>query len=343
VVGHRRGLVLSVRTVVLTIQGAERIRAELDEIPEIDVVARYELGGIKDPAVLARGLGGVEGPGGAWATIAASEPYTREVFAAVPSLEAIFRWGTGSDAIDIDAATDAGVAVITTPGVNAEAVADMALALMLACIRGLPGLDAAVRSGEWRGRGPSRDLAGATVGVVGLGWIGRAVTRRVRAFGCRVLAVEPHADAEFCAANAVELMDLETLLPQVDVLTLHAPLVAGTRGLIGASELALLPRHAVVINAARGDLIDQPALAAALSEGRIAAAGLDVFEREPVPPGDPILSAPNAILSGHVSSYTELGMTRMGEAVLANLREALAGRLPASCQNPQAWDPSRRR
>jgi phosphoglycerate dehydrogenase-like enzyme len=334
VVSDRRGLVLSLRTVVLTIGNAERIRAELEGIPEISVVEHYELGGARAADVLASGLDG------AWATIAASEPYTRELFSQAPDLKAILRWGTGSDAIDIDAATDAGVAVVTTPAVNAEAVADMALALMLACIRRLPTLDSAVRSGQWRSAGPTRDLAGATVGVVGLGAIGRAVARRLRGFGCRLLAVESNPDEAFCREYEVELLDLEAMLPQVDVLTLHVPHTPTTRRLIGAHELAMLPPHAVLVNTARGELVDQGALAAALAEHRIAAAGLDVFEDEPVPADDPILGAPNTLLSGHISSLTELGLDRTGEAVLANLRELLKGRLPASCLNPEAWSAS---
>jgi phosphoglycerate dehydrogenase-like enzyme len=319
--------------VVLALGAAERIAAELEALNEVTVVKRYELASAREDEVLALGLAG------AWAVVAGSEPYTRGLFAAAPGLKAILRWGTGSDSIDIPAATDAGVAVITTPAVNAEAVADMALALMLACIRRLVELDAIVRSGQWRGLGPTRDLAGSTVGVVGLGAIGRAVARRLRGFDCRVLAVEPNPDVEFCTRYEVELTDLDAMLPQVDVLTLHAPLMAATRRLIGARELALLPPHAVLVNAARGDLIDEPALVAALHSGQIAAAGLDVFEREPPAPDDPILSAPNTILSGHISSYTELGLDRTGEMVVANLRAALAGRLPASCLNPEAWAP----
>ncbi len=295
------------------------------------MAVRYDLGQARLANVLAEGLAG------AWATIAGSEPYTRELFAAAPELRAILRWGTGSDAIDIAAATDAGVAVVTTPGANAEAVADMALTLMLACVRRLPQLDEAVRTATWRTDAPTRDLAGATVGVVGLGAIGRAVTRRLRAFGCRVLALEPNPDPEFCARYEVEVSDLEPMLPQLDVLTLHAPASASSRGLIGARELRQLPRHAVVINTARGELIDQAALVEALHTGEIAAAGLDVFEREPVPSDDPILRAPNTILSGHISSYTELGLERTAEAVLANLRDVLAGRLPETCLNPEAW------
>jgi D-3-phosphoglycerate dehydrogenase / 2-oxoglutarate reductase len=322
----------AVHTVVLALGAAERARPELEQIPEIEVVEHYDLSSAREDDVILRGLDG------AWAVVAGSEPYTRAVLEALPDLKAILRWGTGSDAIDIPAATDAGVAVITTPAVNAEAVADMALALMLACIRRLLELDAIVRSGEWRGLGPTRDLACSTVGIVGLGAIGRAVTRRLRGFDCRVLATEPNPDLEFCREYEVELIDLDAMLPQVDVLTLHAPLIDGTRRLIGARELALLPRHAVLVNAARGELIDQAALVAALGSGQIAAAGLDVFEREPPARDDPILALPNTILSGHISSYTDLGLDRTGETVIANLRAALAGRLPSSCLNPEAWN-----
>jgi D-3-phosphoglycerate dehydrogenase / 2-oxoglutarate reductase len=320
-----------VRRVIITTEAAERARPELERIDGIEVVSRHELTHVRDAQALAEGLTG------AWATIAGGEPYTAAVFEAASALKTILRWGTGSDAIDIPAATEAGVAVVTTPGVNAEAVADMALGLMLACIRRIPALDDAVRTGTWRLDGPTRDLAGATVGVVGLGAIGRAVTRRLRAFGCHVLALEPHPDEDFCAQHEVELTDLEGMLPRVDVLTLHAPASPTSRGLIGAAQLRALPNRAVVVNTARGELIDQAALVRALRDGQLAAAGLDVFAHEPVPPDDPILSAPNTVLSGHVSSYTDLGLERTEEALLANVRAVVDGRLPESCLNPEAW------
>ncbi len=320
------------RNVVLATGTAEYAAQQLERIPGIEIIKRYELSSAHADG-LARGLA----EAGAWAVVAGSEPYTRAVFDKSPGLEAILRWGTGSDAVDISAATDAGVAVVTTPAVNAEAVADLAVALMLACLRRLRELDADVRGGEWRPRSPSRDLAGATVGIVALGAIGKAVTRRVRGFGCHVLAVEPNPDAEFCALNSVELTDLDDMLPRVDVLTLHAPHIPATHHLIGVRQLEALPSHAVLVNTARGELIDQPALVDALHDGQIAAAGLDVFEHEPVQPDDPILSAPNTVLSGHIASYTELGLSRTGEAVVANLRELVAGNLPASTLNPEAW------
>jgi phosphoglycerate dehydrogenase-like enzyme len=324
----------AVRRLILTLQPSDRARAELERIDGIEVVTRYDLARTRDPNVVAEGLASES----AWAAVAGVEPYTRSVFAAAPELKAVLRWGTGSDAIDILAATEAGVAVITTPGVNAEAVADMALTLMLACIRRLPDLDRGVRSGTWRPDGPTRDLAGATVGIVGLGAIGRAVTRRLRGFGCRVLALEPCPDESFCAEYGVELMDLDSMLPRVDVLTLHAPANETSRGLIGAAELQALPSHAVLINTARGDLVDQAALAHALESGQIAAAGLDVFEHEPVPLDDPILRAPNTIVAGHISSYTELGLERTKQALIANVQAAVSGRLPECCLNPEAWE-----
>ena len=323
------------RTVVLATGTAEYAAQQLEQIPGIEIVKRYELSSAHADGALGRALADA----GAWAVVAGSEPYTREVFDKTPELEAILRWGTGSDAVDIAAATDAGVAVVTTPAVNAEAVADLALALMLTCLRRLRELDADVRGGEWRPRGPSRDLAGATVGIVALGAIGKAVTRRVRGFGCHVLAVEPDPDPEFCATNGVELTTLEDMLPRVEREHIHAPADPGTRHLIGAAQLEALPRHAVLVNTARGELVDQPALVDALHSGRIAAAGLDVFEHEPVQPDAPILSAPNTLLTGHIASFTELGLSRTGDALVANLRELAAGNLPASTLNPEAWSP----
>src|ERR1700733_12348213 len=193
------------RTVVLALHAAERVRDELEQIPEIETVERYELSSSHDDETLITGLAG------AWAVVAGSEPYTRGVLEATPELKAVLRWGTGSDAVDVAAATDSGVAGVPTPAVNAEAVADMALALMLACLRRLLALDAAVRSGEWRAGGPTRYLAGATVGIVGLGAGGRARTRRVRAFGCRVLALEPNPDAQFVKEHEIELVDLHAM------------------------------------------------------------------------------------------------------------------------------------
>jgi D-3-phosphoglycerate dehydrogenase len=320
------------RTLVVTTPSAAAARGDLGQLVGVSVVERYELAETQDEGALAGALGD------AWAVIAGSERYSAAVLDALPELRAIVRWGIGSDAIDIPAATERGVAVLVTPGANSEAVADMAVALMLACVRRLPELQSAVRAGAWRPVPLAGDLGDAAVGVVGLGSVGRAVVRRLRGFGCRVLAFEPNPDRRFCAANDVELADLSDLLPRVDVLTLHAPLTADTRHLLGARELALLPRHAVVVNTSRGELIDQAALVSALRAGAIAAAGLDVFEHEPLARGDPLTTLCNVILTPHVASYTRQGSRRTAAAVIGHVRELLAGRLPPGCLNPEAWD-----
>ena len=319
------------RRLILATASAEYCRSELDQLPGIRVIERYDLADRESERSL------VDGLQDAWAVVAGSERYSAKVLQALGGLRAIVRWGAGSDAIDVTVASEAGVAVVTTPGANAEAVADMTLALMLASLRRLPALDAAVRTGAWRPPEVSGDLAQATIGIVGLGAVGRAVVRRLVGFACRAIAVEPHPDREFCAAYGVELAELDDVLAQVDVLTIHAPLTDTTRHLIGARELRLLPANALVINTSRGELIDQTALVAALREGVIAGAGLDVFEQEPLPEDDPLMTLPGVILSGHASSFSRLAMHRTGAAVVAIIRELLDGRLPVSCLNPQAW------
>jgi phosphoglycerate dehydrogenase-like enzyme len=317
------------RILVLT-SGALGARRELDSVGRDGVAVEWytDLGDIMDPARLAHRLRG------AWGVVAGSEPYTEDVFASVPELQTVVRFGAGYDAIDVRAATAHGVAVCTIPGSNAESVADHALALMLACLHRIPELDDNVRSGAWRPSGLGGDLGGATVGIVGLGAIGRAVARRLQGFGCRVLGADPVVQL----VPGVEVMALDELLSQVDVVTLHAPLVRETRRLLDARRLALLPSRAIVVNTARGPLVDQAALAEALREGRIAGAALDVFEREPLPLDDPLLELPNVVLSGHASSFTRGGARSMGQAVAAHLRELLDGRLPDRlCLNPQAW------
>ncbi|MBV9820447.1 MAG: hypothetical protein JOZ07_19125 [Solirubrobacterales bacterium] len=319
------------RRLVLISPAAATCRGHFDELAGVEVVERYDLAETPDTSRLAAGLAG------AWAVVAGGEPYDRTTLAAADDLRAIVRWGTGSDAIDVGAATAREVAVVTMPGANSEAVADLALTLMLGCLRRLPELEAAARGRDWRPPSPAGDLAEATVGIVGLGAIGRAVARRLRGFGCRVLAVEPAPDIDFCRHYEVEPASLADMLSQVDAVTLHTPLSPSTHHIIGAPELARLPRHAVVINTARGQLIDQPALVRALAEGAIAGAGLDVFEREPLPENDPLRTLPNVIVTGHAASFTRLGMGRTGEAVLAALRSMLHGRLPDGCLNPETW------
>ena len=280
---------------------------------------------------------------GAWAVVAGGlEPYSRRVLEQLPDLRVIARSGVGYDAVDVEAASEHGVAVVVTPGANAEAVADYALALMLASLRRIVVADADVRAGHWRSGGPPRDLYGATVGILGLGKIGQAVARRLRGFGCRLLAVEPMPDAAACAALEVEVMSLDEMLPRVDVLTLHVPLGAGTHHLIGARELRLMRPTATLVNTSRGSVVDGAALAAALGEGVIAGAAVDVFEREPLPPHDVLLHAPNVVLTGHLAGFSEGAMAGVVGAVVDGLIELDRGQVPAGCLNPAVFASARR-
>ena len=319
------------RTVLLLSHAALHARDRLAPLEEagFELVERFDLDGTGDEDALAAALDGV------WATVAGSERYSRFVLARSPSLRAIARCGVGYDAVDVPAATDHGVAVLTTPGANADAVADLALTLMLACLRRLLVVDATARRGGWRPKQLARDLTSATVGIVGLGAIGRAVARRVHGFGCRILAVEPAPDLEFCASYGVELCTLADLLPEVDVLTLHVPLVPETRHLIGARELARVKPTAIVVNTCRGGAVNEDALVAALRDGRLAGAGLDVFEQEPLTPSNPLTTMEQVVLSGHAATFTELAVANTIDAVVLNLLElAASGTPPRGCVNP---------
>ena len=271
---------------------------------------------------------------GAWGVIAGSETYSRAVPEAVPTLRVIARTGVGYDAIDLDAANELGVAVVTTPGANAEAVADFTLALILACLRRTVEADAAVRAGRWRLGGPSADLYAATVGIVGFGRIGRAVARRLQGFDCRVLVFEPLPDQQACIELNVELMMLDEMLPQVDILSLHVPLSAETQHLIGERELRLMRRQAVLVNTSRGSVVDGSALAAALRQGAIAAAGLDVFESEPLSSDHELANLAGVVLSGHIASFTKGALKSVMSEVVTSLIELIDGRVPAGCINP---------
>jgi D-3-phosphoglycerate dehydrogenase len=319
------------RLVVVTAAVARHEMARLRPLADagLDVVERFELDDVSDQAALLAGLDG------AWATIAGSETYSRTLLEQLPDLAAIARWGSGHDRIDVRTATGQGITVLTAPGANADPVADCAVMLMLACVRRLPAVDAAVRSGAWRQPALTGDLTGATVGVVGLGAIGRAVVRRLLGFSCRLLGSDPAANLADCRQAGVELLALPDLLSRADIVTLHAPLTSSTRGLIGARELASMRNGAIIINTARGGLVDEDALVAALEQGHLGGAGLDVFVHEPMPPGHRLTQLENVVLSGHAASFTALAARRTADAVVDGLLQLTRGTLPAGCVNPE--------
>lgn len=255
---------------------------------------------------------------------------TAAIMDAAPRLRVIGRHGVGLDNIDVAAAAERRIAVVYTPGANDQAVAEHAIALLLALCRKLAAADAAVRAGDWawRNRELTRELAGTTLGVVGMGRIGFKVASVAHAIGMQIIyhdaVAVPAAEGQLGARR----VPLETLLRTADAVTLHAPLLPETRDLIGAAQLAIMQPHAVLINTARGELVDTAALLAALDAGHLAGAGLDVYSPEPPPPESPLLRHPGVLLTPHAAALTTATMERMGrtvaEEVLAYLRTGTA-------------------
>src|SRR5262245_4846423 len=237
---------------------------------------------------------------GVEATIAGSEPYTRRVLQAHPQLRVIARAGVGYDAVDVQAATERGVAVTITPGTNQESVAEHTFALILALAKNLISQHDGTRKGEWP-RQANLPLRGRTLGIAGLGRIGKAVAVRGAGFGMPLLAYEPFPDQAFCAKYSVKLTTLDRLFADSDYLSIHVPLSPESRHLVNRKTLALMKPTAYVINTARGGLVCEPDLLEALRRGRIAGAGLDVFEDEPPPKDHPFFALPNVVLTPHTA------------------------------------------
>lgn len=270
---------------------------------------------------------------GAVAAIVSTDPFDADVFAATPGLRVIARVGVGTDSIDLDAATRAGVVVTITPGANRETAADHALAMMLAALRRIPEHDRAVRRGEWRRGGPLTpwDLHGTVVGLVGYGGIGRAVAERLRGFGVRLLVSDPAVNA---AEDGIEPVTLDALLARADVVSLHVPLSMATRNVIGPSQLDRLRPGAVLVNTSRGGLVDETALAARLRDGRVRAAALDVFAGEPDVPAA-LRDLSNVVLTPHISGLSVRSIAAMTEQATTHVLDVLRGRpRPEAVANP---------
>lgn len=255
-----------------------------------------------------------------------------ELLEALSDLEAIANYAIGFDNIDVGAATRRSIPVGNTPDVLTETTADLAWALLMAVARRLPEGEQFVRAGEWVTWEPElllgRDVHGATLGIVGYGAIGRAVARRAEGFGMEVLHFDPMQEG----------VSLEELLERSDFVSLHAPLTPDTHHLIDAAALGRMKRTAILVNTARGPLVDPEALGAALREGRIAGAALDVTEPEPLPGEHPLLGAPRLIVVPHVGSATGATREKMADMAVDNLLAGL-GELPMPhCVNPEVYD-----
>lgn len=241
------------------------------------------------------------------------------------NLRVVGRAGTGLDNVDAAAAARLGISVVNAPGGNAVAAAELTLGLLLAIARHIPAADGSTRAGEWaRARFAGTELRGKTLGIVGLGRIGLAVADRAAAFGMRLLGVDPHVAAEVAERHAIDLVTLRELLARADVVTLHVPLTAETAGLLDRAAIAAMKPGAIVLNLARGGVVDDAALAEALREGRLGGAGIDVYEHEP-PVGSPLLEAPNIVLTPHIAASTAEAQVAVAIEVADRILGALDG------------------
>jgi phosphoglycerate dehydrogenase-like enzyme len=261
------------------------------------------------------------------------------LIARMPKLKAIVKHGAGIDNIPIPFATSHGVMVANTPGGNnSTAVAEGAVTLMLAVLRRVREMDAVVRENRWDERWKTRlsDLTEAKVGLIGFGRIARCTARICGAgFGAEIAAYDPILSDEDVRAAGATPMGLDELLAWADVISIHVPLIDTTRNLIGAEQLSLMHKGAVIVNTSRGGIIDEHALADALKAGQIGGAGIDVFEFEPPKPDNPLFSLPNVVLSPHVAGVTEASMKGMALACADVIDTVLAGKRPATLLNPE--------
>ena len=249
---------------------------------------------------------------------------TRESLQYAQRLQVIGRAGVGVDNIDVAAATERGVAVLNAPSGNTISAAELTFALILSCVRRIPPADRSMKAGEWdRKSFTGTELYGKALGLVGAGRIGGEVARRARAFGMRVVAFDPYLTPERAQALDIELLPLEGVIEHADVLSLHVPLTEHTAGLIGAEQLARMKKGAIVVNAARGGVIDEAALADALSSGHLGGAALDVYAEEPLPAAHPLRNAPNIVLTPHLGASTEEAQQNVALEIAEAVRAAL--------------------
>ena len=266
-----------------------------------------------------------------------------ELMDAGDNLVVISTSGFGTDNIDLSAATERGILVVNHQGFGRTPVAEHSIMLMLAALKQLIWSDRATRDASaWATRSAMRiyELEGKTVGLVGLGYIGAELAKKLRlGFNCRVLAYDPYVDPRLAHAAGAEVFgDLHTMLKECGLLCLTAELTEETKMIIGSDELAALPNGAVVVNAARGALLDLDALADALDSGHLAAAGLDVVSPEPLPDGHRLLRHPNTVMTPHTAGVTSEATSRLAHSACDQITAALEGRLPKFPVNREAWD-----
>lgn len=256
----------------------------------------------------------------AW--IAGFEPVDGTTLADAAQLRVAAKCGAGLDNFDLDYLRERGITVVSVPGGNSSAVAEYAMVQMLALARGVVANDVAVRTGAWKPN-VGMGLAGRALGIVGFGAIGRHLAHLATAFGMRVIVADPYLDAASARAEGVEVVELAALLSTADVVSLHVPLSDATRNLIGERELAQMQPHAVLVNDSRGGIVDEQALARALTAGTIAGAAVDVFADEPAAPDLPLLAAPNLLVSPHTAGYSDSALATVTLTCARSVLDAL--------------------
>jgi D-3-phosphoglycerate dehydrogenase len=292
-------------------EGLEPLRAD----GQFELVERTGLTGEE----LARAIQGMDA-----VIVRSAVRITRETLAYADRLKVIGRAGVGVDTIDVDAATERGIAVLNAPAGNTVSAAELTFALLLALVRRVPAADRSMRAGEWDRKSFSgTELYGKTLGLIGAGRIGGEVARRARAFGMRVVAYDPYVTEERAQTLEIELAELDAVLRRADVISIHVPLTESTAGLIGDAELAKMRPSAVLVNAARGGVVKEEAVVRALRERRLAGAAFDVYGEEPLPKDDPLRSLPNVVLTPHLGASTAEAQQNVAVEIAEAVRAAL--------------------
>jgi len=263
---------------------------------------------------------------------------TAKVMDKAPRLKVVGRHGVGVDNIDLEAATRRGILVVYTPEANAEAVADHTMGLIIALSKKIVQGNYALKfKGNWNFRYEQRgiDVYGKTFGIIGLGRIGQRVAKRAKGFDMKVLVYDPYINRDSASKVGVELVDLETLLRSSDFVTIHVPLTEETRKLLSEREFNLMKTGAFLVNTSRGGVVDERAMVKALSTGRVAGAGLDVFEKEPPDPENPLFKFDNVIVTPHMASHTVESLRKMAIEVAEGVVKVLKGETPTNIVNPE--------
>jgi len=266
-------------------------------------------------------------------------PITRKVLGATTRCKCVSRYGVGYDNVDVDACTEKGICVTNVPGYCEEDVSDHAFALFMDCVRKISRKDRLVRQGQWdlAGIQPVHRICGRTFGLVGFGRIARALHRKLSGFNlARVLTCDPFMPEDVVQAAGAELVDLDTVCRESDYISLHAPNVPETRGMIGAAQLDMMKNNAILVNTSRGPLIDESALIDALKTGKIACAGLDVFISEPLAADSELRALENVTVTDHAGWYSEESIVQLKRDAARNVALVLQGQPPIACVNPAA-------